>query len=467
MNKSKIGLIGLAVMGQNLVLNFANKGIPIAVFNRTTWKMEKFVKDNPGKPIHGEAKMEDFVACLERPRKIILLVQAGPAVDAMVDSILPYLEKDDIIIDGGNSYFKDTIQRHKTLAERGIKFVGMGVSGGERGALEGPSLMPGGDRSDYDLLAPLLTRVAAQEPAPCVDFIGNGGAGHFVKMVHNGIEYADMQLISEIYDIARRVYKFSDAQVSQMFEYFQKTDLNSYLIDITQQILNYREQGDNELLVHKIRDEAKGKGTGSWTVQESSLLGAPVPAIAAALDSRNISSSLSLRKVFSSIIALPEAEKKEQNMQEIFALLEKTLLVGKILAYDQGFTMLRSADTEYGFELNMASIAKIWRNGCIIRSTMLDEMSRALSNDNDISLLQDEYFKSRILGGLSAIQEVISLAVRSSIPTPALGTSLWYLQGLSTPTLPANLIQAQRDFFGAHTYKRFDKDGDFHTQWES
>ncbi len=467
MSQAKIGLIGLAVMGQNLVLNFANKGIPIAVFNRTTSKMEKFVAENSEKPIFGGKTMEEFVQLIERPRKIILLVQAGTAVDAMIENIVPYLENDDIIIDGGNSFFSDSIRREAELKKKNIRFLGMGVSGGERGALEGPSLMPGGAKEVYDELAPYLLKVAAQDPAPCVDFMGTGGAGHFVKMVHNGIEYADMQLIAEIYDIAKHVFKFTPQEQVELFDYFSTTDLNSYLIDITRKILTVKDEETGDILVDKIKDEAKGKGTGMWTIQEAARLGAPLPAISAALDSRYISSSRELRDIVSALFKEETVQVPIPSKEEIFSLLEKTLLAGKILAYAQGFYMLRQADEEYNFGLNYSAIAEIWRNGCIIRSTMLDEMSRALKDKNVITLLQDNFFLTRVRDNLAHVRKVLALCVENALPATALGTSLWYLEGLRTKHLPANLIQAQRDFFGAHTYKRIDKEGDFHTEWES
>lgn len=464
--KAKIGLIGLAVMGQNLVLNFANKGIPIAVFNRTTSKMEKFVSDNQDKPILGGKTMEEFVQLIERPRKIILLVQAGVAVDDMINNVLPFLDKDDIIIDGGNSFFKDTISRYENLKKQGIRFMGMGVSGGEKGALEGPSLMPGGSRAVYDELSPLLTKIAAQDPAPCVDFMGVGGAGHFVKMVHNGIEYADMQLIAEVYSLAKNAFEYSNDDLVELFDYFQTTDLNSYLIEITGKILQVKDDNSEELLIDKILDEAKGKGTGTWTTQESASLGSPVSAIAAALDSRNISSNKELRKCFSFLFKSEYKYHNNITKDESKKLLEGVLLAGKILAYAQGFSMLKVADKEYNFNLTLSSIAKIWRNGCIIRSTMLDEMARALEDTSMPTLVSDSYFTNRVKNNISSLRKIIAIALEAGIPVPALGTTLWYLEGLRSPRLSANLIQAQRDFFGAHTYKRTDTEGDFHTQWE-
>ncbi len=467
MNEAKIGLIGLAVMGQNLVRNFANKGIPIAVFNRTTSKMEAFVEAFSDLPIIGKKTMAEFVQAIERPRKIILLVQAGSAVDAMIETILPHLEEGDIIIDGGNSYFQDTIKRHAYLHEKNIRFLGMGVSGGEKGALEGPSLMPGGDKDTYADLEDVITKVAAQDPEPCVDFIGDGGAGHFVKMVHNGIEYADMQLIAEVYDIAKRVFNFSETDLIELFDYFQTTDLNSYLIEITAKILRVKDPESGDFLVHLIKDEAKGKGTGTWTVQESASIGSAVPAIAAALDFRNISSSVELRLAFSRLFTSDlHSVTHELSKDAVRRALAGVLLVGKILAYEQGFSMLRVADKEYDFGLRLSSIAKIWRNGCIIRSTMLDEMSRALENEGLISLVEDEYFKTRVADNIQSVRDTIAYAATAGVPAPALCTSLSYFDALRSQRLPAALIQAQRDFFGAHTYKRIDKEGDFHTQWE-
>ncbi|XP_060085366.1 6-phosphogluconate dehydrogenase, decarboxylating-like [Ylistrum balloti] len=384
----------------------------------------------------------------------------------MIENILPYLDKDDIIIDGGNSYFTDTIRREADLKKKGIRFLGMGVSGGEKGALEGPSLMPGGNREVYDELAPFLLKVAAQDPAPCVDFMGNGGAGHFVKMVHNGIEYADMQLIAEIYDIAKNAFAYSNKEIHELFTYFQSTDLNSYLIDITCNILATTEEDTEGLLINKIKDEAKGKGTGMWTIQESTRLASPVPAISAALDGRYISSNLELRQLFNTLFPENPVAGNTISRSESHALLESTLLTGKILAYAQGFYLLKQADMEYNFNFNFASIAKIWRNGCIIRSTMLDEMSRALENSSLISLVEDEFFLTRLKKNIPALRKVLCLGIESGIPVTALGTSLWYLEALRAKRLPANLIQAQRDFFGAHTYQRIDREGDFHTEWE-
>lgn len=464
--EAKIGLIGLAVMGQNLVLNFANKGIPIAVFNRTTSRMENFVAQHTDKPIIGCKTMEEFVAAIERPRKIILLVQAGIGVDNMIDQVCPFLDKNDVIIDGGNSYFQDSIVRYNRLQEKGIRFMGMGISGGEKGALEGPSLMPGGTKSVYEELGPLLTQVAAQDPAPCVDYIGEGGAGHFVKMVHNGIEYADMQLIAEVYDLAKNAFQLSDEDLGELFDYFQTTDLNSYLIEITSKILRVKDPDTGSLLLDKIKDEAKGKGTGAWTIQESALLGSPVPAIAAALDSRYISSAVPIRESFRSLFPKKGNYHSNLSKEEVRDILHGVLLVGKILAYTQGFSMLKTADNEYKFGLDLSSIAKIWRNGCIIRSTMLDEMARALEDTSLVTLIADSYFTTRIYDNITHMRHAITIALEAGIPVPALGTSLWYFEGLRTNRLSANLIQAQRDFFGAHTYKRVDKEGDFHTQWE-
>lgn len=484
MATAKIGLIGLAVMGQNLVRNFANKGIPIAVFNRTAAKTDAFVSEFKQLPIIGTKTIEEFVKSIEKPRKIILLVQAGDAVDAMIESLLPHVDKNDIIIDGGNSYFKDTIRRSAELTAKGLRFMGMGVSGGEKGALEGPSLMPGGDAKTYAELEPLLTKIAAQQPAPCVAFMGNGGAGHFVKMVHNGIEYADMQLIAEIYDIAKQVFSYSDEDLANLFDYFQTTDLNSYLIEITAKILRVKDDQKNDgaksgaLLVEKIKDEAKGKGTGTWTVQESASMGSPVPAIAAALDARNLSSSLRLRATFAKLFSSDldaSAAKAQASLAGISLaageqsqkLLAGVLLAGKILAYAQGFSMLFAADEAYSFNLNLSSVAKIWRNGCIIRSAMLDEMSRALESKTISTLVEDPYFQKRISENLRGMRTAIGLATAAGVSASALGTSLGYLDALRAKRLPAALIQAQRDFFGAHTYRRTDRDGDFHTQWEA
>ncbi len=466
MKKSDIGLIGLAVMGQNFVLNLASRNLQVSVYNRTAETTKEFMEQKAkNKSIVPTYELIDFVASLERPRKIIILVKAGAPVDLVIEQLLPMLEKDDIIIDSGNSFFKDTERRMNELTPKGIHYIGMGISGGEKGALLGPSLMPGGNINAVKKVLPLLEKTAAVAPTPCIAYMGKNGAGHFVKMVHNGIEYADMQLIAEIYNIAKQVYGLSNHEIQVLFERFDDTELSSYLIEITNKIFKHKDEGSSELLVDKILDAAEGKGTGKWTVQEAMNLGTPVSGIAAALQARYLSSFRNERTKLSKLYPKKTNTTKIDG-EEVFHLLKGALLTGKILAYAEGMDMLARASKEYHFDLNLSEIAKVWRGGCIIRSTMLNHIAEAFAQNDQTNMIEHSYFKELMDQNLPALRKVLSQAILEGIPTAALSAALSYFDSITSPNLPANLTQAQRDFFGAHTYKRIDRQGIFHTEWE-
>lgn len=466
MNKSNIGLAGLAVMGQNFVLNLASRGLQVSVYNRTAKTTNEFMeKSAKGKNIIPTYDLKEFVLSLERPRKIILLVKAGAPVDVMIEQILPYLDKGDILVDSGNSFYKDTERRMNELTPKGIHYIGMGISGGEKGALLGPALMPGGDKEAVMKIMPLLEKTAALAPTPCISYMGKHGAGHFVKMVHNGIEYADMQLIAEIYDMAKRLYGLSNNAIQNIFERFDDTELSSYLIEITTKIFKHKDQENSDLLVDKIMDAAEGKGTGKWTVQEALNLGTPVSGIAAALQARYLSTFKKDREQLAKNYP-KEIQIQKLKDEEVFHLLKGALLTGKILAYTEGMDMLARASKEYDFELNLSEIAKVWRGGCIIRSMMLNHIADAYQKNNHATMLDHPYFKDLINQNISHLRQAIASATLQGIPVAALSAGLSYFDSMTSKNLPANLTQAQRDFFGAHTYKRIDREGIFHTEWE-
>lgn len=466
MKKSDIGLIGLAVMGQNYVLNLASRKLQVSVYNRHTEMTHDFMsKKAEGKTILPFFDLKEFVNSLASPRKIILLIKAGDPVDSMIDLLLPLLDKEDILIDSGNSFFRDTERRIEKLTPHGIHYIGMGISGGEKGALLGPALMPGGDQNAVAKILPLLEQTAALAPTPCLAYMGKKGAGHFVKMVHNGIEYADMQLIAEIYSLAKNVYGLSNHEIQNIFERFDDTELSSYLIEITAKIFKHHDENTKDLLVDKILDAAEGKGTGKWTVQEAMNLGTPVSGIASALQARYLSSMKIERTKLSKLY--PKAKKTEKmNSEDIFHLLKGALLSGKILAYAEGMDMLAKASQEYGFELNLSEIAKVWRGGCIIRSMMLNHIAEAFEKNPQGNMIESPYFKELMDKNLPYLRQAIATAALQGIPAAALSSALSYFDSMTSESLPANLTQAQRDFFGAHTYKRLDRPGIFHTEWE-
>lgn len=460
-----IGILGLGVMGRSLASNFERNGYAVAGYDIHLKFDPSFFKDKNVKIFDS---FESLVAVLDKPRVILMMVPAGKPVDKAILSIKPFLEKGDILIDGGNSFFVDTERRIKKLKADGIRFIGMGVSGGEKGALMGPSLMPGGDASAWEQVKPMLESIAAKadDGTPCVAWMGNGGAGHYVKMVHNGIEYGDMQLIAEVYDLLHRGAGISNGALAEIFSDWNEYDLQSYLIEITSKILWRLDEETGEPLVDLILDEAAQKGTGRWTSQNSLEIGSLVPTIYAAVEMRLMSSLKAERMVASKLLG-EHASKFSGDTEKLTNLAEKALYASKITSYAQGFALLRSASKEYGFGFNYADIARIWQAGCIIRASLLDDIAAAFEAEPELpNLLLNETFRKVIVESQSAWREVVKTAIDLGIPMMATSASLAYFDAYRSERLPANLIQAQRDFFGAHTYRRVDKDGTFHTKWE-
>lgn len=462
-----IGLIGLAVMGENLVLNLVSKGFQVAVFNRTTARVDEFVAGQAtGLPVKGTHSLQELAASLARPRRVMLMVKAGQPVDDMIEQMLPYLEAGDILIDGGNSFFQDTRRRFQTLAAKGIRFLGMGVSGGEEGALKGPSLMPGGDRTAYDEVAPMFTTIAAQVTGgPCCAYVGTDGAGHYVKMVHNGIEYSDMQLIAEAYYILKQAGGLSAAELHEVFSRWNEGPLDSYLIEITRDIMAVVDSETGLPLVELILDKAGQKGTGKWTSQNALDLGVPTPAITEAVFARCMSAIKEERVIAAKILKGPQG-KWAGDRQQLIQAVHDALYASKICSYAQGFALLAAATKEYGWNLRFGEIALLWRGGCIIRARFLDKIRDAFSNDPDIANLMLAPFFTEVLTSSQAPWRMVLKTCRDlGIPTPAFNASLDYYDSYRQAVLPANLIQAQRDYFGAHTYERIDQPGIFHTEW--
>ena len=470
MAKRTFGVIGLAVMGENLALNVESRGFPIAVYNRTATKTEKFMAERAkDKDVKAAYSLEEFVEVLDRPRNILVMVKAGKPVDAVIDQLKPLLDQGDTIIDGGNSLYADTERRTKDLEATGLGFVGMGVSGGEEGALNGPSLMPGGTEAGYKDLEPILTKIAAQvDDGPCVTYIGPGGAGHYVKMVHNGIEYGDMQLIAEAYDLMRNIIGLNGQELESVFTQWNQTEeLDSFLIEITADIFSNIDPTTNLPLVDSILDAAGQKGTGSWTVISSLELGVPIPTIYAAVNARVMSAYKEERVAAAKQITGPSL-KYEGDKQEFIDKVRDALYCSKMCSYAQGMALLSKASTEFNFNLNLAETARIWKGGCIIQAGFLDKIKKAFNeNPNLPNLLLAPEFKQSILDRQSAWREVLSTANTLGIPVPAFSSSLDYFDSYRRERLPQNLTQAQRDYFGAHTYERVDKPrGEFtHTEW--
>ncbi|WP_027472922.1 decarboxylating NADP(+)-dependent phosphogluconate dehydrogenase [Saccharicrinis fermentans] len=466
--KADIGLIGLAVMGENLVLNMESKGYTVAVYNRTTEKVDKFVNGRgKGKNFVGTHSIKELVDSLERPRKVMMLVKAGKPVDALIDQIIPHLEKGDIIIDGGNSHFPDSIRRTKYVEEKGLLYVGSGVSGGEEGALTGPSLMPGGSPEAWPFIKDIFQNISAkvENDVPCCDWVGQDGAGHFVKMVHNGIEYGDMQLISEAYHIMKDYVGLSHDEMHDIFEEWNKGDLDSYLIDITRDIMAYRENG--EPLVEKILDAAGQKGTGKWTGISALDLGVPLTLIGEAVFARCLSAQKEERVEAAKVLGSP-IKKFQGDKAQFISYIKDALFASKIVSYAQGYVLMREAAKENNWDLNYGGIALMWRGGCIIRSVFLKNIKDAFDNNPELpNLLLDPYFKDKVAKALAGWRQVVGQAVMNGIPVPTFSSALSYFDGYRTASLPANLLQAQRDYFGAHTYERVDKPrGEyFHTNW--
>ena len=467
MSKYDIGLVGLAVMGQNLVLNMERNGYSVAVYNRTTERMREFVSERAqGKRILGCATLKELVGALDRPRRVMLMVQAGDPVDAVIAELQPLLAPGDLIIDGGNSFYQDTERRAVALAEESLNYIGTGVSGGEEGALWGPAIMPGGQPEAYRLVEPILTAIAAKaEGDPCVAYMGPRGAGHYVKMVHNGIEYGDMQLIAEAYDVMARGLRMPAAELAEVFGQWNQGELQSYLIEITSEILARVDDETGKPLVNLILDEAKQKGTGKWTSQDALDLGAPTHTINAAVESRIISAYKDERVAASQVLTGP-AIKFDGDRDQMIEDVRDALYAAKICSYAQGMGLLRAASAEYDYDLDMGAIARIWRGGCIIRARFLNDIAAAFDHNPKLTnLMLDPFFRDEILARQGALRRVVTTAVSMGIPVHAFASSLAYFDAYRTKRLPANLTQGQRDYFGAHTYRRIDKEGSFHTEW--
>ncbi|NNH02288.1 NADP-dependent phosphogluconate dehydrogenase [Microbacterium ulmi] len=467
---ANIGVVGLAVMGSNLARNLASReGNTVAVFNRTYAKTDELVTEHPEAGFVPTSSYEEFAAALQKPRTAIIMVKAGAGTDAVIDELLRVFEPGDIIVDGGNALFTDTIRREKAVRETGVNFVGMGVSGGEEGALLGPSLMPGGPDESWATLGPILKSIAAvAEGEPCVTHVGHDGAGHFVKMVHNGIEYADMQLIAEAYDLIRRGTGKSPAEIADVFAEWNRGELESYLIEITAEVLRQVDAATGEPLVDVIVDQAGAKGTGGWTVQTAIDLGVPVSGIAEAVFARSLSSHPEQREVSGELPGWHDADAVPP-VRDADAFIENVrlaLFASKIVAYSQGFDEIRAGAAHYGWDIDLGAVSKIWRGGCIIRAQFLNRIADAYDAEPGLPvLLTAPYFVEALGRAQAAWRRTVVYAATAGIPAPAFSSSLAYYDGLRAERLPAALIQGQRDFFGAHTYKRIDKPGTFHTLW--
>jgi 6-phosphogluconate dehydrogenase len=467
---AQIGVTGLAVMGRNLARNFARHGHRVAIHNRTYAKTESLLAEagHEGTFLASES-MADFVASLERPRRVIIMVKAGPSTDAVIEELIPLLETDDIVIDAGNAHFPDTIRREAQLKEHGLHFVGSGVSGGEEGALKGPSIMPGGSRKSYESLGPLLEDISAKvDGEPCCTYVGPDGAGHFVKMVHNGIEYADMQLIAEAYDLIKQGTGASAAEIAKIFTTWNEGDLESFLIEITAEVLGQVDAATGQAFVDIVLDQAEQKGTGRWTVQNALDLGVPITGIAEATFARALSGSVPQRRAAAGKLAAHTAAWDIRDTDAFVEDVRQALYASKVVAYSQGFDQIAAASAEYGWDIDRGAMARIWRGGCIIRARFLNRITEAYERDADLPLLlADDYFAEAVGTSLAAWRRVVAGAAQNGIPTPAFSSSLAYYDGIRAERLPAALIQAQRDFFGAHTYRRVDKEGSFHTEWSA
>ena len=463
-----IGLIGLAVMGENLILNMESHGYTVAVFNRTVAKVDKFMEGRgKGKNFIGTHSIEELVQSLKRPRKVMLLVKAGAAVDSFIEQLIPHMEPGDIIIDGGNTHFPDTNRRTKAVEEKGLLYIGTGVSGGEEGALLGPSIMPGGSKDAWPHVKPIFQDIAAkvEDGSPCCDWVGENGAGHFVKMVHNGIEYGDMQMICETYQMMKDLLGMSNREMHDVFKEWNEGELDSYLIEITRDILGHEEDGEETVDV--ILDTAGQKGTGKWTAIAALDVGIPLTLIGEAVFARTLSAQKELRVRASKVLEGPKPV-FQGDKKAFIEDLRQALLASKIVSYAQGYVLMRTAAADFGWDLNYGGIALMWRGGCIIRSVFLGNIKEAFDKNKDLeNLLLDPFFKEKIDKAQASWRKVVSTAVENGIPVPAIASALSYYDGYRTERLPANLLQAQRDYFGAHTYERVDKPrGEFfHTNW--
>ncbi|MWC26771.1 NADP-dependent phosphogluconate dehydrogenase [Paenibacillus sp. MMS18-CY102] len=467
MSKQQIGVIGLAVMGKNLALNIESRGFTVSVFNRSREKTDDLIQEAAGKNLVPTYTIEEFVASLEVPRKILIMVQAGAGTDATIDSLVPHLSEGDIIIDGGNAYFPDTVRRSKALEEQGFRFIGTGVSGGEEGALKGPSIMPGGQESAYKLVEPILTAISAKVNGDaCCTYIGPDGAGHYVKMVHNGIEYGDMQLICEAYNLLQSVLGLDAKELHEIFTEWNKGELDSYLIEITADIFSKYDPETGKPMVDVILDSAGQKGTGKWTSQSSLDLGVPLSIITESVFARFLSAMKEERVAASKLLKGPKSAPFQGDKAAFIEAVRKALFASKICSYAQGFAQMRAASDEYGWDLRYGDIAMIFRGGCIIRARFLQNIKDAYDRDPNLSnLLLDPYFQEIVESYQGAWREVVGTAVAQGIPVPSFASAIAYFDSYRTERLPANLLQAQRDYFGAHTFKRLDKEGSFHHNW--
>jgi 6-phosphogluconate dehydrogenase len=468
MGKPAIGVIGLAVMGRNLALNIESRGYTVAVYNRSRAKTDELVSEYPDRKLVPAYSLEQFVESLEKPRRILMMVKAGEPTDATIAALKPLLDQGDVLIDGGNTHFTDTIRRNQELAQAGLHFIGTGVSGGEEGALKGPAIMPGGPRDAYDLVAPILTQIAAKAPdgEPCVAYIGPDGAGHFVKMVHNGIEYGDMQLIAESYAVLKQVAGLTNAELAQVYKEWNEGELDSFLIDITSKIFVKRDEETGRDLVDMILDRAAQKGTGKWTSQNALDLGVPLPLITESVFARVLSSLKSQRVAASKLLSGPKVEPFGGDPAAFIEAVRRALYLSKVISYAQGFAQLRAASEEYKWRLDFGGIAKIFRAGCIIRARFLQKITDAYAHDPALAnLLLDPYFRDISDHYQSALREIVVAAVTAGVPVPAFASAIAYFDAYRSERLPANLVQAQRDFFGAHTFERTDREGSFHANW--
>ncbi|MEK5642865.1 phosphogluconate dehydrogenase (NADP(+)-dependent, decarboxylating) [Paenibacillus rhizosphaerae] len=467
MSKQQIGVAGLAVMGKNLALNMESKGFAVALYNRSPEKTKELLAEAEGKNFVGTFSIEEFVQSLETPRKIMMMVKAGGPTDALIEQLVPHLEEGDILIDGGNAFFPDTERRYRELQAKGIRFIGAGVSGGEEGALKGPAIMPGGQKDAYELVEPILTAISAKVNGdPCSTYIGEGGSGHYVKMVHNGIEYGDMQLIGEAYHLLKDVLGLGTEELHDIFTEWNRGELDSYLIEITADIFSKKDPDTGKPMVDVILDAAGQKGTGKWTSQSSLDLGVPLSIVTESVFARFLSAMKEERVEASKILKGPHTAPYEGDEREFVEAVRKALYASKISSYAQGFAQLRAASEEFNWNLNFGSIAMIFRGGCIIRARFLENIKQAYDKNPELkNLLLDDYFGWVVTNYQDAWRNVVSLAMQRGIPVPAFASALAYYDSYRTDRLPANLLQAQRDYFGAHTFQRVDKEGTFHFQW--
>ena len=468
MSKQPIGVVGLAVMGSNLALNIESRGHAVSVFNRSRARTDELIAEYPDRKLVPTYTLEEFVQSLEKPRRILMMVKAGEPTDATIAALRPLLDQGDILIDGGNTHFTDTIRRNQELAKAALHFIGTGVSGGEEGALKGPSIMPGGPRDAYDLVAPILTEIAAKAPdgAPCVAYMGPDGAGHFVKMVHNGIEYGDMQLIAESYSVLKQVLGLSNEELGKVYTEWNQGELDSYLIEITSKIFGKKDEETGKDLVDMILDRAAQKGTGKWTSQNALDLGVPLPLITESVFARVLSSLKTQRVAASKVLAGPAHKPFTGDRTAFIEAVRRALYLSKVISYAQGFAQLRAASDEYKWDLQYGTIAKIFRAGCIIRARFLQKIMDAYAKDAQLAnLLLDPYFRDIAANYQAALREVVVQAVSAGVAVPAFSSAIAYFDGYRSERLPANLVQAQRDFFGAHTFERIDKPGSFHADW--